>query len=131
MVTLIANPFSLQEPSSSMQYQCGFTNSPKPPKKPLLPTLDTKEERLSYNINPNEPVQEPPVSALILAVQTSIKALKEEQWNDIFEVAMSFQTKRSSKSVNESKEEILETDLDKYDELVDPCYIPKSEEVVV
>ena len=61
----------------------------------------------------------------------SIKALKEEQWNDIFEVAMSFQTKRSSKSVNESKEEILETDLDKYDELVDPCYIPKSEEVVV
>ena len=61
----------------------------------------------------------------------SIKALKEEQWNDIFEVAMSFQTKRSSKSVNESEEEISETDSDEYDELVDPRYIPKLEEVVV
>jgi hypothetical protein len=61
----------------------------------------------------------------------SIKALKEEQWIDIFEVAMSFQTKRSSKSANESDEEISETDSDEYDELVDPRYNPKSDEVVV
>jgi hypothetical protein len=33
--------------------------------------------------------------------------------------------------VNESEEEISEMDLDEYDELVDPRYIPELEEVVV
>ena len=57
----------------------------------------------------------------------SIKALKEEQWNDIFKVAMLFQTKRSSKLADESDEEKSEMDLDEYDELVDLCYNSKSD----
>lgn len=61
----------------------------------------------------------------------AIKNLKDQQWVDIFKVAMSFRAtaKQPSKAEKDEEELLSETDSDEYDELVDPRYIDKPVEV--
>jgi hypothetical protein len=63
----------------------------------------------------------------------AIKNLKDQQWVDIFKVAMSFRAtaKQPSKAEKDEEEPLSETDSDEYDELVDPRYIDKPVDVTV
>ena len=52
-----------------------------------------------------------------------INSLKDEQWDDIFKAALSFQaTGKQPKTVKEDEGQLSETDTNEEDELMDPQY---------
>jgi hypothetical protein len=56
----------------------------------------------------------------------AISGLQDQQWKDIFNVALSFQaTGKPRRSVKEDVQPVSETDSDEDDELVDPRYAMK------